>query len=146
MPSFRQSLPMMLNYTLDAIMPAYREVFSRHDLTEQQWRILRVLWTANSINAAELSKRTLLHKPSLVGILDRLERKGLVARIRSKTDRRQIQITTTPQGRELAAAVLPQAEHVHEHLKTLVSADEWAALEKTLNKFIQSTTINPRGD
>jgi len=43
-PSFRRSLPMLLNYTLDGIMPAYRTLFAQFDLTEQQWRILRVLW------------------------------------------------------------------------------------------------------
>jgi len=49
MPHFHQTLPMMLNLTLDAVMPLYRELFARYDLTEQQWRILRVLWTNDDI-------------------------------------------------------------------------------------------------
>ena len=38
--SFDQSLPMILHRTLDAVMPDYRELFARYNLTEQQWRVL----------------------------------------------------------------------------------------------------------
>ena len=86
--SFDQSLPMILHRTLDAVMPDYRELFARYNLTEQQWRVLRVLWSSKKVTSVELSNRTLIPAPSLVGVRDRLEKKGLVTRVRSEEDRR----------------------------------------------------------
>ena len=51
---FDKSLPMMLYRTLDVLIPKYRAVFKQHDISETQWRILRVLWEHESCGAAEL--------------------------------------------------------------------------------------------
>lgn len=132
MPRLQSSLPMMLNRTLDGIMPAYRELFARYDLTEQQWRILRALWEVDEIRSADLAAQTLLPKPSLVGILDRLENRGYVERRRSTTDRRSVCVAATAAGKALSKEVLPQAEAIHAHLRRLMSDEEWAALQATL--------------
>ena len=76
MLTFDRSLPMILNRALDAIMPPYRDLFSRYDLTEQQWRVLRVVWSSDKYKSVDLASHTLLATASLVGILDRLEKKG----------------------------------------------------------------------
>ena len=83
-PSFGETLPMHLYRTLDAIMPEYRNLFAKNNLTEQQWRILRVLWAKNNISVVNLSEQTLLPAPSLVGILDRLVKKNLINRALKK--------------------------------------------------------------
>ncbi|PIB24607.1 hypothetical protein BFP76_05340 [Amylibacter kogurei] len=124
---------MILNYTLDAVMPVHRELFARFDLTEQQWRVLRMLWTSEKTTAIEISKQALLPAPSLVGILDRLEKKGLVARVRSQSDRRKTYIVVSDAGRALQQQVLPLVQDIQTHLKNSVSADDWAALERILD-------------
>ncbi len=134
-PAFSTSLPMQLYRALDAIMPEYRNLFYKYDLTEQQWRILRVLWTENTITVAQLSKITLLPAPSLVGILDRLVKKDLIVRNRSNKDRRQVQISLTKQGQELQELVAPSVLAIHSKLKAKVSNAEWQSLERLLQKF-----------
>jgi homoprotocatechuate degradation regulator HpaR len=129
---------MMLNITLDNVMPVYRELFAQFGVTEQQWRVLRVIWKSDEITAAEVSKQTLLPSPSLVGILDRLEGKDLVERVRSTTDRRRTFIRATHQGRALQAQVLPLVEQIQAHLETTISRAEMDALKTTLNKINQS--------
>ena len=81
MTSFNDSLPMIMHRTLDAVMPKYRELFSKHDLTEQQWRVLRVLWSLGRVTSVQLAQNTLLPAPSLVGIVDRLGKKGACGQI-----------------------------------------------------------------
>ena len=134
-PAFSTSLPMQLYRALDAIMPEYRNLFYKYDLTEQQWRILRVLWTENNITVAQLSKITLLPAPSLVGILDRLIKKNLLVRNRSEKDRRQVQISLTTKGQELQQLVAPSVLAIHSRLKARVSNEEWQSLERLLQKF-----------
>lgn len=135
MPDFEKSLPMLLNYTLDAVMPAYRHLFAKFDLTEQQWRVLRVLWQSERETVHAIATRTLLPKPSLVGILDRLEKKELVARVRSVEDRRNVYVVTTAAGRALQTQVLPLVDEIHAELKGRISADEWEILTTLLAKL-----------
>lgn len=145
MDSFDQSLPMILNRALDAVMPPYRELFAQFDLTEQQWRILRVLWTHEKVVSVDLASRTLLATASLVGIIDRLEKKGLVARVRSTTDRRAVYITATAKGRKLEATVGPRVEAIQSRIRATVSDREWKAMEKTLLKVASALDDNDSG-
>ena len=99
MQEFSHSLPMMLYRTLDAVMPRFRQIFSEFGLTEQQWRVLRVLWQHEQIAFRELADLTLIPPPSLVGVVDRLTNSGLASRRRSDTDRRNVFVYATSKGR-----------------------------------------------
>ena len=57
---------MRLYRALDAVMPAFRQVFSEFGLTEQQWRVLRVLWEQGAVPLSSLASATLIPAPSLV--------------------------------------------------------------------------------
>ena len=144
MVTLHSSLPMILHCSLDRIMPVYRELFAKYDLTEQQWRILRVLWDTEEISSGILAKQALLPKPSLVGILDRLEKRGLVERRRSTQDRRNVSIVSTSKGMALAKEVLPQAEAIHRHIRGQLTEDMWITLEgalDTLNSKMRSVSL-----
>ena len=140
MPSFDHSLPMILYRALDQIMPAYRELFRKYDLTEQQWRILWVLWEEGRISSADLSSRTLISTASLVGILDRLENKGLLTRTRSQSDRRVIYLEVTVNGKRLGESIKPEVEMIDIGLRDKVSAFEWQTMERTLAKLSRNQT------
>jgi homoprotocatechuate degradation regulator HpaR len=135
MDDFNQSLPMILNRALDSVLPPYREIFLRYDLTEPQWRILRVVWSGEKIKSVDLASRTLLAPASIVGIIDRLEKKGLVSRVRSTSDRRAVYIMATAKSRELQNEVSPQITAIQQQMRALVSEQEWAQMEQTLIKI-----------
>ncbi len=99
MQAFSHSLPMMLYRTLDAVMPRFRQIFSEFGLTEQQWRVLRVLWQHEQIAFRELADLTLIPPPSLVGVVDRLTKSGLARRRRSISDRRNVFVRRPARGR-----------------------------------------------
>ncbi len=135
MISFDQSFPMIMSRALDRVMPVYRELFSRYEVTEQQWRVLRVIWTSKSVTSSELSERTLLSPPSLVSIIDRLEKKGLVSRVRSVEDRRQVYVVATAMGRTLQQEMTPQVAEIHDRIAHSVSPEEWQTLQTILDKI-----------
>lgn len=66
------------------------------EINSAQGRILFVLWQKDGIPITELARKTALEKSTLTAMLDRLERKGLIQRIRPKEDRRTILIALTP--------------------------------------------------
>ena len=135
MPKFLNSLPMILSRTLDGVMPVYRALFQEHAITDQQWRVMRALWEQKHLTSKQISEITLLPSPSLVGILDRLEKKGFVGRLRSIEDRRLVYIVPTQAGRKLQELMLPKIEQIHDRFMHQVTPDEWGELNRILDKL-----------
>jgi homoprotocatechuate degradation regulator HpaR len=134
MQDFSRSLPIMLYRTLDAVMPRFRQIFNEFGLTEQQWRVLRVLWEQESITISELSDLTLIPAPSLVGVVDRLTSNGFVDRRRSTTDRRSVFVYATDAGQKLEGEVRPRVDQAYAELRASIDQESWdtviAGLEK----------------
>lgn len=125
---FSRSLPMMLYRALDTVMPRFRRIFNEFGLTEQQWRVLRVLWEHDSIAFHELSRVTLIPAPSLVGVVDRLTKSGLVMRQRSETDRRSVSVLPTQEGIALENKVRPRVDEAYAELRGAIDNKEWIRL------------------
>lgn len=70
-------------------------------LTGPQSLVLRLLIKSGSLSSADLSRQMYVTPSNITGIIDRLEKKGLVERIRKQGDRRVVLITPTESGREL---------------------------------------------
>ena len=142
MPKFLDSLPMILSRTLDGVMPVYRALFQEHAITDQQWRVMRALWEQKHLTSKQISEITLLPSPSLVGILDRLEKKGFVGRLRSIEDRRLVYIVPTQAGRKLQELMLPKIEQIHDRFMHQVTPDEWGELNRILGKLNEYKTTS----
>jgi homoprotocatechuate degradation regulator HpaR len=125
---FSRSLPMMLYRALDAVMPRFRRIFNEFGLTEQQWRVLRVLWEHDDIAFRDLAEITLIPAPSLVGVVDRLGTQGLVGRRRSEADRRDVFVHATDKGRELHRQVRPQVDRAYAELQGSIDREDWKQL------------------
>ncbi len=90
-------------------MGPVRRVISDLEVTEQQWRVLRVLVEDGPLDPTTIAHRAVLLLPSLTRILRKLEEKELVTRVRDKFDRRRHVIAVTEAGEALIAANMPQA-------------------------------------
>ena len=132
---FSRSLPMLLYRALDAVMPRFRAIFNAHGITEQQWRVLRVVADEPGIPVGELAQWTSLAPPSLVGVLDRLERAGLVVRQRDANDRRTVRIRMTDTGRRLQATLVPQVAETYSRLMQSLPPREWLQLVASLERI-----------
>jgi DNA-binding MarR family transcriptional regulator len=106
-----------------------------HDLTHAQWVPLFKLAHGECGTVAELA-RTLQSDPgAMTRALDRLEAKGLVARVRSSEDRRVVNLELTEAGREVAAVVpAVLAEVLNLHLAGFTEA-EWRGLLDMLKRM-----------
>ena len=132
----------MLHRTLDTIIPHYRKVFKEHGISEQQWRILRVLWEVHDCTSAELAKKTLLPSPSMVGIIDRMTSKSLVTRQRSDEDRRIVHVSLTEKGQTLHAELMPQIDAVYKQIMSRCDSDAWQTMINTLQVIVDTDSNN----
>jgi homoprotocatechuate degradation regulator HpaR len=118
MRDFSASLPMALLQAREAAMQLFRPLLADHDLTEQQWRVLRALSaTSDPLEVGAIVDATFLLAPSLSRILKDLEARDLVRRAPVATDQRRAEISLTTAGYELVAAVAPQSEAVYNQIE-----------------------------
>lgn len=113
MRDFSRSLPMALLRAREAVMRQFRPILRAHDLTEQQWRILRALSAVEQIEASELARATYLLGPSLSRILRDLEARDLIRRRSPESDLRRALVSIAPAGLAVIAAVAPRSEAIY---------------------------------
>lgn len=85
--------------------------FARFGISGSQWAVLRTIHRAHAeglqaLRLTDLSDRLLIRPPSVTGVVDRLQRMGLVSRGPSSKDLRAKEVRLTPTGSELVARIL----------------------------------------
>ena len=90
-----ESLTIALLQARETAMGFFRPILKSHNLTEQQWRIIRVLANSRSIEFHELAAETCILRPSLTGILSRMERDKLIFRLKPVNDQRKLYVSLT---------------------------------------------------
>jgi MarR family transcriptional regulator, organic hydroperoxide resistance regulator len=83
-----------------------------YGVTLGMWYLLRALWHEDGLTQRELSRRIGIMEPTTLAALNGMERRGLVRRVRSKTDRRKWHVRLTPKAQELKAQLIPLARDV----------------------------------
>ena len=121
----------------------FKEEFDRFDLTPQQFSLLAFLWKEDRLSQAELSARTQIDRTTIGGLVDRLEKDGLLTRISDPTDRRAYQICLTSRGKELEETLSPVAAAVHGRLVSCLAAEELDTLFALLQKIRENAGTHP---
>lgn len=123
MRDFAYSLPMALLRAREAAMGYFRPTLQRHNVTEQQWRIVRALHDDDDLEISELARRCCMLMPSISGILRRMEHKGLVRRSADSGDQRRSIISLTAKARRLMQRVAPHSEAHYAEIETAFGRD-----------------------
>ena len=82
-----------------------QKMSKQYGLTGPQSLVLRLLIKKGSLSSADLSRQMYVTPSNITGIIDRLEKKGLVERIRKQGDRRVALITLTGSGQQLGETI-----------------------------------------
>lgn len=144
---FDESLPMALLRAREATMRLFRPLLADHDLTEQQWRVLRALSAADGpLEVAELADHTFLLGPSLSRILTKLEQRDVIRRRTADHDQRRSNITLAPAGRRLVADVAPSSEATYNRIEREFGSDRLRSLLAELHALaaLDTATVHER--
>ena len=131
-----ESLTIALLQARETAMGFFRPILKSHNLTEQQWRIIRVLAVDNSIDFHELSCKTCIVRPSLTGILTRMERDGLILRLKPISDQRKLYVSLTPEGKRLYEKARSQVEEGYQAIERAFSTEKMVQLTSLLDELI----------
>jgi homoprotocatechuate degradation regulator HpaR len=134
-PTTSRSLPIALLRAREKVMGPIRAMLSDVDITEQQWRVMRVLNEHGASEPTRIAEDACLLLPSLTRILQKLEEKNLIKRARDEKDRRKQVVEITEGGRALIAANLPTSLALLEDVRTKMGAERYDALLDLLNEL-----------
>jgi DNA-binding MarR family transcriptional regulator len=113
----------------------FKEEFDSHDLTPQQFGILAFLWIEDGLSQAELSSRSQIDRTTMGGIVDRLEKDGMVKRFGHPDDRRAYQVFLTPRGKSLEEELSIVANRVLNRVNSPLTTEEQVTLVRLLEKI-----------
>ncbi len=95
--------------TADTLWNASRLFFQRWGISPSQFNVLNVLHTeAGGLSQVELSRQLIMHRSNVTGLVDRLERRGLVKRQDAASDRRAYRVVLSAEGAALLDQILPE--------------------------------------
>lgn len=138
-PSPGQQLAVAVLRAADAVRRTMTEAVEPSGLTLQQYNVLRILRGAlpDPLPTLEIRDRLIERAPGITRFLDQLEERGLVSRVRSGSDRRQVQCAITDAGLELLAAMDEEVDASDESVSHGLSDREVRALLRKLNTLQQ---------
>jgi DNA-binding MarR family transcriptional regulator len=84
----------------------------RHNVPIGQWPFLLFLWANEDLSQRDLSRLMAIEESTVTNTIDRMERDGLISRMRTPDNRRRNQLRLTERGHELMNALLPEAVQV----------------------------------
>ena len=129
-----------LNITLiqarEALMTHFRPLLNDAGITDQQWRIIRLLAENGTLDFQDLANQACILRPSLTGILTRLEKANLLVRLKPSNDQRRVFLKLTDGGQQLYSDICSQVDQRYDQIETLLSREKLTQLTALLGDLI----------
>jgi homoprotocatechuate degradation regulator HpaR len=135
LPSTTRSLPIALIRAREGVMSPIRDMLAETGITEQQWRVLRVLAEYGQLDTKTLADRSSLLFPSLTRIAATLREKGLITQTRDNVDRRRQFIKITPAGQKIIDDRADQAARIVEGFQATLGIEDYEKLLDLLSRL-----------
>jgi homoprotocatechuate degradation regulator HpaR len=124
----------------ESVMAEFRPMLNRHGVTEQQWRVIRVLAEAGELDASDVALRASILAPSLTRMIRTLEERKLIKRRSDKSDGRRVILQIAPRGRDLIQDALPESLAIYEALERKFGSQKMNLLLDLLDEVIAADT------
>ncbi|MGC1496596.1 MAG: homoprotocatechuate degradation operon regulator HpaR [Sulfitobacter sp.] len=128
LPSTARSLPIALLRAREGVMSPIRDMLADTGITEQQWRVLRVLSEYGSLDTTTLAERASLLFPSLTRIATTMRKKGLITQTRDAQDRRRQLIAITEDGQKIIDAYAGQSAQIVADFREALGTENYETL------------------
>jgi len=111
---FNNCINYLLTMAQHAVFVQTSEKLARYDITPGQYGVLGYLWENGDAAPKDLATALALENSTVSGVLDRMQKKGLIDRRIDEEDRRSVRIALTPKGVALKKDVLKAIEEIND--------------------------------
>ena len=103
-----------------------------YDLTPSQYGVLSCLWQREFATPKQISEILCLETSTISGVLDRMQKKGLIERIVNQEDRREVRVVPTEKGKLLKEPITEIIDEVNAEVLKCFTEEEITALKTAL--------------
>jgi homoprotocatechuate degradation regulator HpaR len=141
------SLTLALLQAREAAMSFFRPLLNQHELTEQQWRVIRILsqYPHGELESHQLAEMACILRPSMTGVLVRLERDGLVRRWKPVNDQRRLCVSLTPKGSALFEEMSGEMTRQYKEIQRQFGPENFQTLMRLLQELARIEPGAPSG-
>ena len=132
-----RNLPRLLLQARESVMAHTRPSLREHGLSDQQWRVLRVLGEHGTVETGRVAREAFILGPSLTGVLTRMERDGLIKRERDGADQRRTVVQATAKGLRLVEKLSHVIEAHYGWMEKSLGKQQLVELYGLLDKVIE---------
>lgn len=129
------SINISLIQAREALMTQFRPILNQANITDQQWRIIRLLaenGTLDFLDFQDLANQACILRPSLTGILTRLEKAGLVVRLKPSNDQRRVFLKLTAEGEKLYEEIGEEVDERYDAIEEVLGREKMLLLKDLL--------------
>ncbi len=109
-----------------------------YDVTPSQYGVLSCLWQREFATPKQISEILCLETSTISGVLDRMQKKGLIDRVINKEDRREVRVVPTEKGRALEAPISKIIDEVNEEVLKCFDEEEIMILKNQLKVIAEA--------
>lgn len=131
-----RNLARLLLQARESVMVRTRPSLREHGLSDQQWRVLRVLGEHGTVETGRVAREAYILGPSLTGVLARMERDGLIRRERDPADQRRTVVEATAKGRKMVERLSNTVEAHYQWLERSLGKQKLGQLYELLDELI----------
>ena len=140
-----RNLPLLLLQARERVISHFRPILNANGVTEQQWRIVRVLYETPALEPREIVELCRISSPSMAGVLSRMQQLGLVTRRRVDHDQRRLRISLTPRARAMAARMAPEIDATYQRIERQIGPEFSQALQQALDRLLATLHVREPG-
>lgn len=135
---FSHTLPIRLLRARHAAVSQFQPIFRKYDVTEQQWRVLRMVTSSGSLTAGELSQAIFISMPSLSRIMHSLEKRNLIRRRTDQGDLRKTMVSPTAAARAMVAEAAMWSDTRYRDIAQWFGKERLKELQILLDDLVQT--------
>lgn len=105
---------------------------SEYDVTPSQYGVLSCLWQREFATPKQISEILCLETSTISGVLDRMQKKGLIDRVINRDDRREVRVVPTEKGKALEEPISKIIDEVNEEVLKCFTEEDVAVLKNQL--------------
>ena len=129
------SINISLIQAREALMTQFRPILNDAGITDQQWRIIRLLAENGTLDFQDLANQACILRPSLTGILTRLEKTGYVVRLKPSNDQRRVFLKLTAAGEQLYNDTNELVNNRYDDIESVFTKEKLLQLNQLLGEL-----------
>lgn len=134
---FQDCICFRLGKAARKVTKAYREEIASYGLTHGQFFLIVAIMEEEGLLPSELADKTCQDRPTITGLLDRLEKDGWIERKADPMDRRSLRIYLTARANECREQILNLFEETNKKFLSRFSKSEWDQMQSFLVRLEQ---------